>query len=129
MDQRGGRGLAVGAGDADLLGAVVARRELDLRDDVRPLLAQGLDHRRGAGDARTLDDLVGIEDERRRMTALLEGDLPLLQGRQIFVLDLPVVGQEDVESLDFGEHCGAYAALCSSQYYYSCHFSLLSDLK
>ena len=121
IDQGRGRGLAVGPRDADLLRAVVARGEFDFRYDVRALLAEGLHHGGRAGDARTLDDLVRIQDAFRGVPALLEGDVPLLQGLEVLVLDLPVVGQEDVESFYFRQHGGAHAALCSSQYYNSCH--------
>ena len=129
VDQGGGGRLAVRAGHADLLRAVVARREFDLGDDVRPLLAQGLDHGRRAGNAGALDDLVRIEDLLGRVPALLEGDVPLLQRGEVLVLDLPVVGQEDVESLDFREHGGSDAALCSSQNNNSCHIFLLSNFE
>ena len=58
-----GRGLAVGAGDADLFRAVVTRGELDLGNYMLSGGAQFLYKGGRLRDARALDDLVGTEDE------------------------------------------------------------------
>ena len=121
VDQGRGRGLAVGAGDADLLRGVEAARELDLGHDVRALLPELPHQGNGARDARGLDDLVGVEDQALRVVALLEGDFPLLEFIDILLLDLSLVRQEHVEPFDLCENGCAHSAFGAAQNDYSAH--------
>ena len=59
------------------------------------------------------------------MSALLVGDIPLLQGTGVLFLYRSVVGEEYVESFNFCEHRGSNAALGPAQYNYSCHNYLI----
>ena len=118
------RPTAVGPRDADLLGRVIPARELNLGDDVRPLRPKLLHHRHGTRDARGLDDLVGIEDQFLRVTAFLEGNVPLLQRFDILVLDLPLVGQEDLMTFHFCEDGCAHSAFSAAQNHDSRHIYL-----
>ena len=114
VDERGGSGLAVASGDADLLRAVVPCRELDFGDDVYAFLLRFPDHGRGARDARTLDDFVGIEYQLLAVLSLLVGYLPLLEHADVAVGYLPLVGEEHVESLDLCQDSGANSAFRST---------------
>ena len=114
VDERGGSGLAVASGDADLLRAVVPCRELDFGDDVYAFLLRFPDHGRGARDARTLDDFVGIEYQLLAVLSLFVGYLPLLEHADVAVGYLPLVGEEHVESLDLCQDSGANSAFRST---------------
>ena len=83
-----------------------------LRPPLRPEL---LHHRHGTRDARGLDDLVGVEDQFLRVVAFLVGNVPLLQGFDIFVLDLPLVGQEDLVTFHFCKDGCAHSAFGAAQ--------------
>ena len=121
VDQRGRGGLAVAAGDADLLGSVVAARELYFRDDGDAGL-QCLAHQRcGVRDAGTLDDLVGAEDFFRGVMTLLVGDAVFLQQGLAFGRDAAVVGEECVETFDFCEDGCSDSALAASECYDAFH--------
>ena len=121
VDQRGRGGLAVAAGDADLLGPVVAARELYLRDDGDAGLQRLAHQRGGVRDAGTLDDLVGAEDFFRGVMTLLVGDAVFLQQGLAFGRDAAVVGEECVETFDFCEDGCSDSALAASECYDAFH--------
>ena len=82
-----------------------------------PLVPEFADHGRRGRDARTLDDLVRIEDQGLGMAPFLEGNVPFAERLQILLLDLSVIGKENVKSFCLGEHRGSDAAFRSAQYY------------
>lgn len=111
VDEAGGGSLAVGAGDANLLGTVEAAGELNLAHHADALLANLLHHGHGTRDAGALHHLIGIQDKLLRMLPLLKGNVPLPQGIGITVLDLSLVAKKHIESFHFCQNCGSYAAL------------------
>ena len=111
VDERGGRGLTVGTGDADHLGVGVSTGELDFGDDVNPLLPYFLNHWRLVGYSRALDDFVGIEDFLLRMLFLFPLNVVVVEQFLIFVLNFSEVGHEDLKSLLLCENGSSCSAL------------------
>jgi hypothetical protein len=72
--QRGGGGLALGAGDGHDPPGQPSRRELELADDRRPGSSRRLDDRLPRRDAWTHHDQIGTGEGRQRVAAQLEGD-------------------------------------------------------
>ena len=115
VDERGGRGLAVAAGDADFLRRVVVAGELDLGNDGRALFVE-FDHQwRGLRDTGALDHEVCSEDTVGAVAAFLEGDVPFLQFAAEVLFQGTAVRQEGVEVLDFGQYRCAYAAFAAAE--------------
>ena len=116
VDERGGGGLAVGTGYADLFGVVVAPCELDFGDHRSALGDEFLNQRSAVGNARALHYLVGREHLALGVAALFVGDVPFAEHCRIFFLDLPVVGQENLKTFHFCEDRCANSAFGSSKY-------------
>ena len=117
MRQQGGRGLAVGAGDAYLAGAGESAREFDFGHDADALVAQRPDHRGLLGDTGALDHLVGREDAPGGVAALFEVDAG---GRQFVAVvgpQRPAVRQEDVVAFHLRQQSRAHAALAAAKYH------------
>ena len=111
VDERRGGGLAVRTRDADAPGpAHVAACELHLGDHRNARRADFAHDGRRVGNAGGFHDLRGREDALPGMAALLVGNLPFVQFGLVAVGNAPRVGEEDPESLLFGEDRGAVAA-------------------
>ena len=88
IDERGGRGLSVGAGDADHLRMGIASCKLYLADDM-DAFPDGLHNHWGClRDARTLDDFIGIKDLLFCMLALFPLDMVVVEHLLVFVGNL-----------------------------------------
>ena len=123
IDEARRRRLSVTSRDTDHLRVRVTAGKLYLADDVRALCHELLDHRSFLGDARTLDDLVGIEDFLFRVMLLFPFDAVVVEQFLVLVLDGRHIRHEDVEALFFSQYGGTGSALSGTQYYDSFHIS------
>ena len=73
-----------------------------------------LDHRCLVGNARTLDDLIGIENLLFRVVPLFPFYLVVVEHLLVAVLDGSHVGNEHVEPFFFCQYGCSCAALCGS---------------
>ena len=110
VDEGSGGGFSVGAGDADLLCRVVAACKFNLGDNGDAVFLHLLHHGNCSRDARGLHHFIGTEDKLLRVLSLLEGDVPLLEGFYIGILDLSLVREEHIESFHFCQNRSAYSA-------------------
>ena len=115
VDEAGGGGLAVRAGDANHCRRGIAPSELNLADDGYAGGLRLLYHRRGVGNAGALDNLVSVEDEALGVSALLPADAPVVEHLLIAQRNLSHVAHEHVEALFLGQHGGACTALAGSE--------------
>ena len=119
-------GLSIGARDANHLRRGVAACKLYLADDGNACLDSLGDHRSRIGDARTLDNLVGIEDEALRMLSFLPGNAAFVEHLLIAWSYLRHVTHKHVETFFLRQHSSTGSAFSCSKYYDSFHFILSS---
>ena len=125
VDEAGGGGLAVRAGDANHLGVGVASCKLYLADDVRALVAQFLHHGRRVGNAGTLNHLVGVQNLGFGVAAFFPLYLVVVHQTLVLVLDFRHVRYKHVESFFLGQYGGTSTTLAGTQYHYSFHILFL----
>ena len=111
VDERGGRGLAVGACDTNHLGMGVARGELYLGDDGRALCLQLLDKRCSERDTRALHYLIGIENLLGSMPAVFPRDAVLVEHGAVGEFDFPHIANEHLVAFLFAQNRGTRARL------------------
>ena len=114
IDERCRRSLTVGARDANHLGIGIAAGKLYLADDVNAFLQDFLNHRSLVGDARALDDLIGIEDALLGVMAFLPRNLVVVEQLLVTVLDGAHVRDEHLEAFLLGQNGSSRPALCGS---------------
>ena len=114
IGQLGGRGLAVAAGDAHHLGVGIAACELNLAHDGDTLLDGLGDHGCRVGDAGALDNLVGIEDFLRGVSAFLPCDAILVKQVLIVLPDFAGITQPHVHAFNLSKHRSTGTALASA---------------
>ena len=127
VDERSGGGLPVGSGYADFLRGVVAACEFYLGDHGSALGYELFHERSAVGNARALHDLVGRKHLALGVATLFEGDVPAAEHSRILFFDLPVVGQENIESFYFCEDRSANSAFGSSEYCQTCHYLIFNN--
>ena len=113
----------IAARDADHLGIGIPAGEFNLADNVCALFHEFSDHRGFFGNARALDDLVGIEDFLFRMVPLFPFDAMVVEQLLVFVLDGGHIGNEHIESFLLCQYGCTGSALAGTQYYDSFHIS------
>ncbi len=88
VDERSGSGLTIRARDTYHLRIRIATSKLDLTDDMDALLLDLHNHRSRIGDARTLDDLIGIEYLGLCVLTLFPFDLTVVEHLLVLVGNL-----------------------------------------
>ena len=116
VDEGGSGGLAVAAGNTDLLGGVISSCKLYLGDDMDAPLPEGHNQRSALRNSRALYNLVCIENLGLGMAALFVLNVVSLKSLFKGCANLAAVAQEDIKSLYFGQYSGTYAALSTSKY-------------
>ena len=114
VDQTRGRRLTIRTRDTDHLRIGIPAGKLNLTDDVDSLLFDLHDHRSRIRDARTLDDLVGIQDFFFRMLTLLPLNLVVVEHLLILIGNLRHIRHEHVESFFLREDGSTRTALSCS---------------
>ena len=117
VNEHGGGGLSVGAGDAYHAGRGIAAAELYLGDYGDTLLHDLDHHRGGGGDAGRFDHLGGVEDKVFGVAPLLEGDAAAAQLFGVARRQGAGVGEEYVHPFGFAEDGGSDAALTPSEHH------------
>ena len=117
VQQQGGGGLAVGAGDAEHGHGGVAAGELYLADHLDAPALELYHQRRRQGYAGALHAQVGGEHLVGGVAPLFVGDALALELFLILGGDGSGVGDQDVPAAVLGEHCGADAALSGAEHY------------
>ncbi len=113
-EHRGGC-FAVRACDTDFFCIGIACGKLDFGDDGRTLLAQGANHRRSFGNARTFHHFVGVKNQRVGVSVLFVRQTTAVEFGLVFGFQCALVRQEHIVALFFCQNGRSNATFAASK--------------